>query len=91
MSLQQREEAIRKFKDEDSEINILINYEVLTTGFDATNIECVFIDGILKHADVSLDNMPEFVDRLRIPVRSPETMEEYVAMPKAKQDELKDK
>lgn len=43
MSLQEREEAIRKFKDEDSEINILINYEVLTTGFDATNIECVFI------------------------------------------------
>lgn len=32
----------------------------------------------------------EFVDRLRIPVRSPETMEEYLAMPKAKQDELKD-
>lgn len=24
-------------------MNILINYEVLTTGFDATNIECVFI------------------------------------------------
>lgn len=43
MSLQEREEAIRKFKDEDSEINVLINYEVLTTGFDATNIECVFI------------------------------------------------
>lgn len=32
----------------------------------------------------------EFVDKLRIPVRSPETMEEYLAMPKAKQDELKD-
>lgn len=24
-------------------MNILINYEVLTTGFDATNIKCVFI------------------------------------------------
>lgn len=32
----------------------------------------------------------EFTDRVRIPVRSPETMEEYLAMPKAKQDELKD-
>ena len=32
----------------------------------------------------------EFVDRLKVPVRSPETMEEYLAMPKAKQDELKD-
>ncbi|MDD7769453.1 ATP-binding protein [Suipraeoptans intestinalis] len=26
--------------------------------------ECVFIDGILKHADISLDNMPQFVSRL---------------------------
>lgn len=32
----------------------------------------------------------EFAERLRIPVRSPEMMEEYLAMPKAKQDELKD-
>ena len=32
----------------------------------------------------------EFVDRLRIPVRSPESMEEYLALPKARQDELKD-
>lgn len=32
----------------------------------------------------------EFVERLRVPVRSTETLEEYLAMPKAKQDELKD-
>ena len=32
----------------------------------------------------------EFVDQLRIPVRSPESMEEYLALPKARQDELKD-
>lgn len=32
----------------------------------------------------------EFVDRLKTPARSTETMEEYLAMPKAKQDELKD-
>ena len=32
----------------------------------------------------------EFVDRLKQPVRSTETMEEYLAFPKAKQDELKD-
>lgn len=38
-----REDAIRKFKDRNDETNIIINYEVLTTGFDATNIECVFI------------------------------------------------
>lgn len=38
-----RAEAIRRFKDRNDETNILINYEVLTTGFDSTNIECVFI------------------------------------------------
>lgn len=32
----------------------------------------------------------EFADKLRVPARSQETMEEYLAMPKAKQDELKD-
>lgn len=32
----------------------------------------------------------EFTERLRVPVRSPETQEEFLAMPKAKQDELKD-
>lgn len=39
----ERAVAIEKFKDIDDNMNILINYEVLTTGFDATNIECVFI------------------------------------------------
>lgn len=38
-----RRNIIAKFKDEEDALNILINYEVLTTGFDATNIECVFI------------------------------------------------
>lgn len=28
------------------------------------DIECVFIDGILKHADISLENIPAFIDRL---------------------------
>ena len=32
----------------------------------------------------------EFVERLRTPVRSTETMEQYLALPKAQQDELKD-
>ena len=43
MAPMDREEAIRKFKDRSDDTNIIINYEVLTTGFDATNIECVFI------------------------------------------------
>ena len=29
------------------------------------DIECVFIDGILKHADISLKSMPEFIERLK--------------------------
>lgn len=43
MSKIDRNKAISNFKSSNSDVNILINYEVLTTGFDATNIECVFI------------------------------------------------
>ena len=43
MAATDRAEAIRAFKDRDNPTNILINFEVLTTGFDATNIKCVFI------------------------------------------------
>lgn len=43
MDSQQRQQIIKKFKDRSHDMNILINYEVLTTGFDATNIQCVFI------------------------------------------------
>ena len=43
MPTNERASAIERFKDTEDEMNILINYEVLTTGFDATNIECVFI------------------------------------------------
>lgn len=39
----ERRNIIARFKDADDDLNILINYEVLTTGFDATNIGCVFI------------------------------------------------
>lgn len=38
-----RAESIAAFKDRENPINIIINYEVLTTGFDSTNIKCVFI------------------------------------------------
>lgn len=43
MSSVERANAINTFKDRDSKTNIIINYEVLTTGFDSTNIKCVFI------------------------------------------------
>ena len=29
------------------------------------DVECIFIDGILKHADISMSNVPEFVERLK--------------------------
>lgn len=38
-----RKHAIDVFKDRNSGIDIIINYEVLTTGFDSKNIQCVFI------------------------------------------------
>ena len=43
MPVNERKAAIEKFKNRDDDCNIIINYEVLTTGFDSTNIECVFI------------------------------------------------
>lgn len=38
-----RKNAIDSFKDRNSGVDIIINYEVLTTGFDSKNIRCVFI------------------------------------------------
>ena len=38
-----RKKAIDLFKDRNSGVDIIINYEVLTTGFDSKNIKCVFI------------------------------------------------
>lgn len=30
-----------------------------------SDIEAIFIDGILKHADIDLENMPSFLERLK--------------------------
>lgn len=43
MNTVDRAETIAAFKNRENSLNILINYEVLTTGFDSTNIQCVFI------------------------------------------------
>lgn len=43
MSKYEREKAINDFKNPESPVKIIINYEILTTGFDSTNIRCVFI------------------------------------------------
>lgn len=43
MGSSERERAIRDFKDPKNPTKIIVNYEILTTGFDATNICCVFI------------------------------------------------
>ena len=41
MESQEREQAIADFKN--NKVGIIINFGVLTTGFDSTNIKCVFI------------------------------------------------
>lgn len=43
MDSMDRKNAIEVFKKRDSGVDIIINYEVLTTGFDSKNIKCVFI------------------------------------------------
>lgn len=43
MNKYERERAISDFKDPSNPTKIIINYEILTTGFDSTNIRCVFI------------------------------------------------
>lgn len=43
MDSMDRKRAIEVFKKKDSGVDIIINYEVLTTGFDSKNIKCVFI------------------------------------------------
>lgn len=42
-SSKDRERIVNDFKNKDSKIRILLNYEVLTTGFDAPSTDCVFI------------------------------------------------
>lgn len=37
-------------------------YGIISSDYD---IESMFIDSILKHADVTLEDMPEFVERLK--------------------------
>lgn len=43
MESMDRKRAIEVFKKKDSGVDIIINYEVLATGFDSKNIQCVFI------------------------------------------------
>lgn len=43
MDAMDRKRAINIFKNRNSGVDIIINYEVLTTGFDSKNIKCVFI------------------------------------------------
>ncbi len=41
MGTYERSKAINDFRE--GKVNIIINYDILTTGFDSTNIKCVFI------------------------------------------------
>lgn len=52
------------------------------------DVECIFIDGILKHANVNLENMPRFVERLK-KISSQCGVDFYVSL-SASKDDLKD-
>lgn len=43
MNPMDRKKAIDDFKNNQLDVDIIINYDVLTTGFDSKNIKCVFI------------------------------------------------
>lgn len=49
------------------------------------DIECIFIDGILKHADISLENMPDFIERLK-KLSSECNIDFFVSISAAKED-----
>lgn len=51
------------------------------------DIEAIFIDGILKHADISLENIPTFLERLK-KLSKANSIEFYVSI-SATEDELK--
>ena len=49
------------------------------------DIECIFIDGILKHADINIENVPELVNRLD-QITKDCGIEFYVSISAAKSD-----
>lgn len=77
----------------------MADYEVITNtdeyigflyGMVSSNhdIEAIFIDGILKHANISLENMPTFIERLK-KISKDCGIEFYVSV-SAKNEELAD-
>ncbi|MEI3219590.1 MAG: hypothetical protein V8S08_08245 [Lachnoclostridium sp.] len=52
------------------------------------DVECVFIDGTLKHANVDLESMPRFVERLN-KISSQCGIDFYVSI-SASKDDLKE-
>ena len=49
-------------------------------------MDTVFIDGVLRHADITLGNMPEFIDRLKD--ISAEYQTEFIVSVSASKEEL---
>lgn len=52
------------------------------------DVECIFIDGVLKHTHINLADMPRFIDRLKS-ISSECKIDFYVSV-SADKDELKD-
>ena len=51
-----------------------------------SDIECIFIDGILKHVDISLQNIPSFIESLK-KISQEHKIDFYVSV-SAKNDDL---
>lgn len=49
------------------------------------DIECIFIDGILKQSDISLENMPRFVERIKN-ISKLHNVDFYLSISAAKED-----
>ena len=52
------------------------------------DVECIFIDGLLKHANINLEDVPEFVEKLK-KITSQCGVDFYVSL-SASKDDLKD-
>ena len=85
--IEQANEAAKICMDDFPAITNIDEYIGFLYGMYSSNhdIECVFIDGILKHADISLDNIPAFIDRLKQVSKECE-VEFYVSISASKED-----
>lgn len=76
--------------DDFSAITNIDEYIGFLYGMYSSNhdVECIFIDGILKHANIELEHMPRFIERLK-KISAQCDIDFYVSI-SADKDDLKD-